>query len=169
MRNNEKHLVNAARRDQLTGLGNRLALEEALDRAIDRAQRSGHSGHVLLLDLNRFKPINDTHGHATGDEVLKKVAERLLASVRSTDTVARLGGDEFVVVIEDPTSAAALIKVGDTIREAIAQPIFLDGIELRVHASVGTASFPQDSLDSASLLAHADKAMYATKLADQKG
>ncbi len=168
LRQNEKHLVHAARQDPLTGLGNRLALEEALSSAIARTQRSGNGGHVLMLDLNRFKPINDEHGHAAGDAVLKAVAQRLLASVRTTDTVARLGGDEFVVVVEDPTSVAGLETLRKTILTAVAQPIFLPGMALSVHASIGTASFLQDGKDSTALLAHADKSMYAHKAANQQ-
>src|SRR5690606_27122716 len=90
-----QELRQQARHDSLTGLGNRLLLEEHLSRAIRRAARTGLQGHVLLLDLDRFKPINDTFGHAAGDAVLRTVAQRLLACVRDTDTVTRLGGDEF--------------------------------------------------------------------------
>ena len=163
LRSNEKQLMHTARHDPLTGLGNRLVLEEALDRAVARAQRTGGVGHVLLLDLNQFKPVNDTHGHAVGDQVLVKVARRLTGSVRRTDTVARLGGDEFVVVVEDQESAADLPALAHKIMAAIARPMHLGDLELQVSASLGAASFPEDGTTSMDLLARADQAMYATK------
>jgi diguanylate cyclase (GGDEF)-like protein len=168
LRANETQLMHMARNDPLTGLGNRVVLEEVLGRAILRAQRSGQGGHVLLLDLNHFKPINDQHGHAVGDWALQEVARRLEVSVRRTDTVVRLGGDEFVVIIEDPVADADLPVLMDKIRTAIAAPMAMGSLHLQVGVSLGCASFPQDATTSAGLLAHADQAMYASKAAREQ-
>ena len=159
-------LQRLARHDPLTGLGNRVVLEEHLARAIDHAAAQGHHGHVLLLDLDGFKPINDTHGHAVGDVVLQIVARRLQAAMRSTDTVARLGGDEFVVVAQgrgsqDDGLAPLLARVA----AAVEEPLECEGRVLRVGVSIGTARFPDDGTTGVELLAHADQAMYAAKQA----
>ncbi|MFA5664085.1 GGDEF domain-containing protein [Castellaniella sp.] len=157
-----KELRSQARHDPLTGLGNRLLLEEHLQRAIRRALRTGRHNHILLLDLDRFKSINDAHGHAAGDEVLRVTAGRLLASVRANDTVTRLGGDEFVIITEhsDPDLIQALIQ---RIRLSVAQPIAWNGIELQVGASIGLAQCGRDGDTAEALLAHADAAMYLSK------
>ncbi|MFT7721487.1 MAG: sensor domain-containing diguanylate cyclase [Roseateles sp.] len=163
LRDSEVELKRLAREDALTGLANRVALEEQLPRAVRRALRDGRQGFVLLLDLDGFKPINDTHGHAAGDFVLKTVASRLSAAVRNTDLVARLGGDEFVVVIEGQGTAADLPGLLAKLREAIEAPIACEGVVLRVSASIGVACFPEHGTDSAPLLAHADGDMYDGK------
>lgn len=160
---NERALMRTARRDPLTGLGNRIALEEELLRAVARARRLGRGGLVLLIDLDDFKPINDTYGHGVGDEVLRTVAQRLRAAVRLTDTVARLGGDEFVLIIEDgglPPDAQALI---DKLRTAIVQPIHDQGRTVAVGASIGVARYPDQGTALKVLLTHADLAMYDAK------
>lgn len=155
-----------ARHDVLTGLGNRRKLEEDLNRAIRRAERTGLRGHVMLLDLDQFKAINDEFGHAAGDEVLRTIAQRLLACVRDTDTVVRLGGDEFVIVTTDiskerrPDHVIALTK---RIRHAVAEPIAWHDTFLHVKASIGLAQFDRDGNTSTALLAQADANMYLHK------
>ena len=152
-------LQRLARHDPLTGLGNRMLLEERLGHALERAARQGSRVGVLLLDLDGFKPINDTHGHAVGDAVLQAIAQRLQAAVRSVDTVARLGGDEFVVVADGDDLPALLPRV----RDAVEAPIAWEGLRLQVGASLGVAEFPRDGTSCDALLAHADQAMYAAK------
>ncbi len=158
-----QELRRQARHDPLTGLGNRMLLNEHLAHAITRAQRQGTHGHVLLLDLNWFKAINDTHGHAAGDAVLKIVAQRLRECVRESDLVARLGGDEFVVLSTDLSGANDIETLLARIKHAVIQPIAWEGHALQVGVSIGVAQFLRDGCTSAALLAHADAAMYGDK------
>ncbi|QEA13571.1 diguanylate cyclase domain-containing protein [Comamonas flocculans] len=155
-------LKRLARHDPLTGLANRRALEEHLEHALHQ----GAPGlHVLLLDLDGFKPVNDRYGHAVGDAVLQGVAQRLRAALRQSDLVARLGGDEFVIVAPDRGAPEALERLLDKVDEAVRAPLVCDEHVLRVHASMGMALFPRDGHSAAALLAHADAAMYAAKQA----
>lgn len=163
LRDNEQALMLAARRDPLTGLGNRLVLEEELGHTILRAERQRAQGCVLLIDLDGFKPINDTHGHAAGDCLLKEIAGRLQASVRRCDTVIRLGGDEFVVIVEGLHGESAVHTLIDKLDQAIQAPVAYREHNLRVSASIGAACFPDDGRSSKDLLAHADRMMYARK------
>ncbi|NYT25347.1 diguanylate cyclase [Alcaligenaceae bacterium] len=159
-------LRNQARRDMLTGLGNRLKLEEELDRAIRLTARTGSRGHVLLLDLDHFKTINDEFGHAAGDEILRTVAQRLLACVRDIDTVARLGGDEFVIIVANiphDLHADHLIALTKRIRHSLAQPIPWKDTFLQVRASIGLAEFGLDGSTISALLERADARMYLHK------
>ncbi|MGB6243288.1 MAG: GGDEF domain-containing protein [Castellaniella sp.] len=161
-----QELRRQARRDPLTGLGNRLLLEEHLDRAIRHTKRTGLPGHVLLLDLNRFKPINDTFGHAAGDEVLRTVARRLLACVRDVDTVARLGGDEFVIILtpySPPPDAQDAAALATRIKHALTQPIVWQGTPIHITISIGLAQFHRGNETPAALLAQADTDMYSEK------
>lgn len=156
-----------ARHDPLTGLGNRLLLEEHLDRAIRQAERTGNPGHVLVLDLDKFKPINDRLGHAAGDEALRVVAQRLLACVRKTDVVARPGGDEFVIVASNVSGSADadhdITALVQRIRQAMSRPVLWEGIPIEVSFSIGLAKFGQGGSTAASLLAEADAEMYREK------
>ena len=164
----ERKLIDLARIDTLTGLANRLAFNEFLPGAIARAQRSGNALAVLFLDIDYFKTINDTLGHATGDGVLVEYAQRLLASVRSTDTVARLAGDEFVVVLENVHTREAAVAVARKIVERVGTvPFELDGRSLNVTTSIGIAfhQAADASAGAADLLARADAALYRAKAA----
>ena len=117
-----------------------------------------------MLDLDGFKAINDTHGHAAGDEALREVARRLRRCVRERDLVARLGGDEFVVVLTDLGARSRAVQDSmERIQAALAEPITFDGTQLGLGAAIGVATFPADAGDAADLLAHADRAMYAAK------
>jgi diguanylate cyclase (GGDEF)-like protein len=153
-----------ARFDALTGLANRRVFVEALQQAIAGAHRHFiQTFAVLYLDLDHFKDVNDTLGHPIGDLLLQEVGERLLASVRETDTVARFGGDEFAIIlfdIRDPDDAAAL---ADKILKTIGDPFSLQGNVIHSGASVGIAVHGPDSLDAESLLSHADVALYRAK------
>lgn len=163
LRNNEKALLQVVRVEPLTGLGNRIVLEEELSFAVALALLENSEGYLLLIDLDDFKIINDTHGHNAGDYVLQEVARRLRTAVRSTDTVARLGGDEFAVVLEGKSLAKAIPDLVQTLVGLISAPIEYEGKTLTVGASIGIASFPSDGSNLKTLLAHADRAMYATK------
>ena len=143
----ERQLIELARVDTLTGLPNRLAFNEYLPSAIARARRAGSAIALMFLDIDHFKSINDTLGHAAGDEVLAEYAGRLLSSVRSTDTVARLAGDEFVIVLENPSTQEAAAAVARKIVARINAPAFqIDGQPLDVTTSIGIAFHPGDRL-----------------------
>ena len=144
--------------DQLTGLANRARFLDRLDHAVVRQRRERRTLTVLCLDLDRFKAVNDELGHPAGDELLVRVADRLSANVRSTDTVARLGGDEFALLIEGPVEDA--VVVADRILEAFAAPIVVDGVA-SIGLTLATADMKQSSVSS--LIRQADLAMYAAK------
>ncbi|HEX5802593.1 MAG TPA: EAL domain-containing protein [Azospira sp.] len=159
----EQQLEYHATHDVLTGLANRNLLHDRINQSILQAKHAGKLVGVLLLDLDRFKLINDGFGHAPADNLLKAVAERLNHCVRETDTVARLGGDEFVVVashIDDPDNIAG---VAAKILRQLAQPIDVEGKEVFVTASVGIAIYPRDGDHGEALLRNADVAMYRVK------
>ena len=150
--------------DTLTELPNRNLLHERLRRALAGRARSGGDVGLLLIDLDRFKDVNDTLGHATGDRLLQGVSERLVASVRVQDTVARLGGDEFAVVVAAPSDVqSALTEVARRVTESLREPFLLDGIEVAIEASIGGAYCTEGTYDADQLLQHADIAMYAAK------
>jgi diguanylate cyclase (GGDEF)-like protein/PAS domain S-box-containing protein len=152
--------------DALTGLANRRALERTLAAALTRANSRSRAVALLMLDLDGFKAINDTHGHAAGDEALREVARRLRRCVRERDLVARLGGDEFVVVLTDLGARSRAVQHSiERIQAALAEPIAFNGTKLGLGAAVGVATYPADAGDAADLLAHADRRMYAAKSA----
>ncbi len=158
-RANEARLAHRALHDPLTGLPNRTLLTDRLSQAVRAAARDQGSGvAVLYLDLDDFKFINDTYGHAAGDEVLNEIARRLRSAVRPADTVARLGGDEYAVVAEGLPAPDAIALAG-RVREALLPPIG----ELSVSASIGTAHTDDIGLDANALLVHADGDMYRAK------
>jgi diguanylate cyclase (GGDEF)-like protein/PAS domain S-box-containing protein len=165
MRATERQQAALARTDALTGLPNRHCLNEKLAEALARCRRSGHPIALLFLDIDRFKSINDSLGHAAGDEVLKTFARRLAASVRETDTVARLAGDEFIIVLESLHTAAEPQFVARKILSAIARPFELPGTQLQVGTSIGIAFHDDGSLEPAELMARADNALYDAKAA----
>ena len=159
----EEQLRQAAVHDALTGLPNRNSLAARLEHAIVRVNRSGDRLALLFIDLDRFKKVNDSFGHAAGDEVLRQAAARIRACVREVDTVARLGGDEFVVLLETDVRPDTPGIIGERIRSAFGSPFDWKGTEVRCGASVGVSLYPDHARDPASLLQSADEAMYRVK------
>jgi diguanylate cyclase (GGDEF)-like protein len=154
-----------ATQDTLTGLPNRMLLMDRLEQALMRAQRRNKLVGVMFVDLDRFKRVNDTLGHASGDQLISEVARRLRLVVRAEDTVARLGGDEFVVVVSDASTIGHILQVADKMRAAMATPYQVAGRELFCSSSIGISVYPNDGTDSSSLLKNADTAMYHAKSA----
>ena len=164
----EARMLHHARHDALTGLANRTAFVEAIRAAIARAARGGRSFAVLYLDLDHFKDVNDSLGHSAGDTLLRLVAERLRAQVRATDTVARLGGDEFAVIVSDIGDPMDAATVAAGLVTAIADPLWIEGNEVRTGSSVGISVYGPGDSDPETLLSHADMALYRAK-ADARG
>lgn len=164
-RQSEARIHFLAGHDPLTELANRAHFSERLQQALAHARRYGESLGLVLVDLDRFKPVNDTHGHAVGDELLKSVARRLKAAVRETDVVGRIGGDEFLVLLCGPVGREAAQQVAEKIYNQIAQPVQLGDLHLELTCSVGLAMYPEDGEDEHSLKKAADDAMYASKRA----
>ena len=161
----EQRIWHVAHHDALTGLPNRTLLHDRMQQALTQAQRGRHRVAVMFLDLDRFKTINDTLGHAVGDELLKKVAERLSSVVRAVDTVSRLGGDEFVVVLHEMSSPDDVVQVAEKILQALATVVTIDSHQLRVTSSIGISIFPDDGDEVFGLMKNADTAMYHAKAA----
>ncbi len=153
-----------ARVDVLTKLPNRLMLRERLDEALARLRRTGERCALLLIDLDRFKPVNDTLGHPTGDALLEKVADRLRSTVRATDTVARLGGDEFVIIQSAIAGAVSTEALARRLVDLLGRTYIIDGQLLSIGASVGIALAPEDGSDADRLLKQADLALYQAKV-----
>ncbi|TXG86659.1 MAG: EAL domain-containing protein [Rhodocyclaceae bacterium] len=156
-------LERQARTDELTCLANRRLLTERLDQALAAARRGQRVAAVMQLDLDRFKTVNDSLGHAQGDLLLQEVARRLSTCVRNDDTVARLGGDEFVVLLADMADANDIVPVARKILQALARPVELGPQVLTVSSSIGVAAFPRDGDSAEELLRYADTAMYRAK------
>ena len=148
--------------DALTGLPNRKWFRERAEEAVERGQR-GQRGAIVLVDLDRFKDVNDTLGHHAGDELLRVVAQRLLASLRTDDTVARLGGDEFGLILPGIPDASHALELLARVREELAAQIMLDTVPVSVEASFGIALYPAHGTTVERLLQHADAAMYQGK------
>ena len=149
--------------DSLTGLPNRLLFTDRAEQAVLRARRGGGRVAVMIIDLDRFKEVNDTLGHASGDRMLQEIASRLRGELRESDTVARLGGDEFAVLLPGVRDAAAAEEVARALSAAIALPVPVGDLVLDTEASVGIAMFPDHGDDVAELLKRADVAMYSAK------
>lgn len=152
-----------AMHDSLTALPNRDLLNDRLKQAISRAERHAFEVWVLFLDLDRFKPINDSLGHKAGDALLQIVAERLLAASRDNDTVSRLGGDEFVIVLADFPKGALTTAIISRILASIVEPVILEGQQIVISCSIGAAVYPTDGHNEEELIEHADAAMYHAK------
>lgn len=159
----EEHIKYQAFHDALTKLPNRYLLYDRLNMMISHAQRNEEKIAVMLLDLDRFKRINDTMGHPTGDLLLQEVAARLIGSLRLGDTVSRLGGDEFCIILEDIKTVENAIKVSNKIFKALSKPFHLKGHELYITTSIGVSVFPNDGGDVDALIKNADAAMYEAK------
>ena len=161
----EERMEKLAYFDHLTGLPNRLLLKDRLDQALAGARRHRQRLAVLFMDLDRFKSINDTHGHSVGDQLLTEVADRIKATLREEDTVSRLGGDEFVVVLPEVKDVRHLETVADKLIAALSAPYDIDGILIRTSTSIGIATYPEIGSSASALIKAADKAMYQAKQA----
>ncbi len=161
----ERELWHRAYHDPLCGLPNRELMFDRLRQSIGYAKRSGRSVAVMMIDLDGFKMINDTLGHAAGDQLLVETARRLRGCVRESDTVARLGGDEFAIIFVEMEDVGDIERVSVKIRETVARPMTIEGNEAHVTASIGIALFPEHGEEAEILLKHADNAMYHTKKA----
>ena len=162
-------LQHSAMHDALTDLPNRLLLAQRLEQAIAHADEHGSRFATLLIDLDHFKAVNDSLGHAAGDDLLMEVARRLRSAVRSSDTLARFGGDEFVLLINDVSAVAQIEGVIRAVCECLVRPIDLGDLEVHVSLSVGVSLYPSDGADRETLLKHADVAMYQAKRAGRNG
>jgi len=159
----EQKLADIATHDPLTGLPNRLLLCDRLAVGLAQAQRNDTRLAVMMLDLDRFKNVNDTFGHSVGDELLRAAGERLTGLVRKSDTVARMGGDEFVVLLPQIAKIEDATRVTQKILEAFRKPFVLDAHQIHTTTSVGIAIYPEDGEDVEALLKNADTAMYWVK------
>ena len=162
----EQRIAFMAHHDVLTGLANRLSIMDKIEEAVARHRRRGDSFAVLLLDLDRFKHVNDTLGHAVGDALLRETAVRLKASLRETDVLARLGGDEFAIIQDnDDNQREAASALADRIIDIISKPFDIDGNEVNIATSIGIALAPEHATSSDSLMKMADLALYRAKSA----
>ena len=168
VRAEREQLTHSANHDCLTGLPNRRLLQDRLNHAIARVRRHGEMFAVAFIDLDGFKFINDTFGHATGDEILRQVGRRLESGLRAGDTAARVGGDEFVLLVEDGAEDHSVVDVIDRMLKRIQQPITIDGSEFTLSCSVGITRCPADGLDPTTLVRNADYAMYEGKRYGEK-
>lgn len=159
----EQQLELLANHDTLTGLPNRAALMRMLRRSIEMGQRQHGAFSVMFVDLDHFKDVNDSLGHAAGDELLREATRRLGALLRVVDMLARVGGDEFVIVLPGMQRADNASVVADKVLQRLAQPFVIDGVEVKVAASIGICSYPGDGEDAQTLLRNADTAMYQAK------
>ena len=158
-----KQLRHLATHDALTGLPNRVLMDDRISQSIAAADQHGHGFSVIMLDLDRFKIINDSLGHKAGDELLKEVAQRLRGVLREVDTVARLGGDEFVLIITPGPDPGIATHVAGRVIEVMHEAIRIAGVDVHTSASLGIATYPGDATTPDALLARADAAMYCAK------
>jgi diguanylate cyclase (GGDEF)-like protein len=160
-----EQLVHQAHHDLLTGLPNRLLLEDRMQQSLAQAARHGQQAAVLCIDLDGFKQINDTFGHAAGDLCLQQVVARIAARLRAVDTFARTGGDEFVIILGELANRNSALMVARSVLESISKPIEADDFSFDVSASIGIAIYPEDGTDPSQLRRSADAAMYRAKQA----
>jgi len=162
-KNAERQIVHQAYHDALTGLPNRMLFYDRLTQALSLARRDERGLAVLFLDLDQFKLVNDTLGHAAGDRLLVEIARRLQNSVRDSDTVARVGGDEFTLLLRNIDDGADAARAAQKVLEAVARPAEIDGQRLYLTTSIGISSYPADGEEAEALLTNADIAMYRAK------
>ncbi|MBO9467948.1 diguanylate cyclase [Tropicibacter sp. R15_0] len=167
----EAEIRHASLHDALTGLPNRLKLEEDFQDWVLQSQQDGQEIAMVMLDLNKFKEVNDTHGHHIGDKLLKQVADRLRASVRSGDLVARIGGDEFVILLKCPTEAAPTVldRLATVVVDTLARPFDVDGLVLQIGCSVGISLSGDEAKDYEAQMRASDAAMYSVKRTGESG
>ena len=165
----EEHIEYLAYHDELTGIPNRAHFQRAFEHTIATSQRQGLKSALMVVDLDRFKNINDIIGHEAGDQLLKQVAARLRTCLRDGDVLARLGGDEFVILMQDASSIDAVSAVANKILEATARPLIIDEQEFLITASIGISTSPHDGTDLQTLLRNSDVAMYRVKGSGKNG
>ncbi len=162
--NEQKELSDyRASHDDLTGLPDRSLLMDRLRQTIKQAKRHHNKAAVLFIDLDNFKPVNDTYGHKNGDKVLKIIARRFKKHLRQIDTVARLGGDEFVIVFNSIKQTSDINEVLEKLIDAVNKPISIDQAEVKMTMSIGISVYPDDAVKTKDLLDYADIAMYRAK------
>jgi diguanylate cyclase (GGDEF)-like protein/PAS domain S-box-containing protein len=159
----EEHIRHMAQHDPLTGLPNRALFSDRLQSAITNAVRDKTGLALMFIDLDKFKPVNDTYGHGVGDLLLQDVAQRMLQCLRDSDTVARIGGDEFVVLLRGSSAIPETLAVAEKIRKGLERPFLIDGHVLQISCSIGVARFPEHGQDDITLAKNADLAMYRAK------
>jgi diguanylate cyclase len=159
----QARLAHQALHDHLTGLPNRVLLEERLERAMAAAKRHRRGLAILFIDLDGFKAVNDTHGHASGDAVLRQVASRLAGSLRDSDTLARLGGDEFMALVTDLQRPDDAAEVAAGLLAAVRGEFVVGDTRMPLAASIGISLYPDDGTDAVTLQRRADVAMYLAK------
>lgn len=159
----EDHLKKMAHYDVLTGLPNRALFLDRLAQALLRARRDGGRVAVMFLDLDKFKPINDSMGHDAGDDILREVGERIKLCIRESDTVARLGGDEFTVILNHIEHDSDAVRIAEKILDGVRHPFFPKNIECRLGISIGISVYPEHGQDQETLMKKADCAMYLAK------
>ncbi|MEN9315394.1 MAG: hypothetical protein RIS35_1787 [Pseudomonadota bacterium] len=159
----EHRIRHLAQHDPLTDLPNRALFADRLDEALASTEPRGRPLAVMFMDLDDFKPINDTLGHDIGDRLLQEVATRLRGCLRDSDTVARVGGDEFVALLRNVTELSDAMVVAEKLRDAVIRPFEIDGHDVRISASIGIALYPDHGLSDVDLIKHADEAMYEAK------
>lgn len=159
----EREAQFAARHDAATGLPNREYFDSRLTHDIAVAARHGFELALMFCDLDKFKDINDTHGHAAGDAVLKQVAARFLRHCRTEDTVCRTGGDEFLYLLMDPNGRENVARIASALLETLARPVVFEGVQIVVRTSIGISLYPKHGKSASELIRNADAAMYAAK------
>jgi diguanylate cyclase (GGDEF)-like protein len=164
-----RQLAHLVEHDALTGLPNRILLEDRLQHALASARRKGTLLALCAIDLDHFKSINDNLGHQAGDSLLQQFSHRIQSLLRQTDTLARIGGDEFLLLLPDLATPDGAAKVARTILDALADPFTIEGNELVVTGSIGIAVAPRDGTDIPALHRSADAAMYVAKRRGRNG
>ena len=159
----KQRLLQLAQVDALTGLSNRAGFVQKLADTMHASRQQRHLMAVMYMDIDRFKPVNDTHGHGTGDALLRAFAQRLTQTMRATDIIARLGGDEFTIIMEQITRPDDAALLAEKIVTAMQQPFELDGITVRISASIGLAFYRDEDISPAVLLQRADVLLYQAK------
>jgi diguanylate cyclase (GGDEF)-like protein len=163
LRRKEARALELAYFDELTGLPNRRLLRDRLQQAVAQCARQEKQLALLFVDLDGFKGVNDTLGHAAGDKLLKRVADRIAASVREADTACRYGGDEFVIMIPSLARAGIAVAVAEKVRSYLSEPYIIDDFRVGIGASIGMALYPDHGPAGEDLLQHADSALYQAK------
>jgi len=165
----EEEIRHMANHDMLTGLPNRNLFMDRLEQALARSRRNNLMTAVMFLDLDNFKPINDTVGHASGDVVLKQIGEKLSSCMRETDTVARFGGDEFIILMSDIKDTEGSTQMAEKINRLLSEPIYLGDMEYILGVSIGIALYPTHAETSDALILKADETMYKVKRKEKNG